>query len=93
VVSLPRHVLWCQRRTRTATAHKDVSRTGIEPLPDAYFMRSFFLRSWLRKTPKCPRSPKSEHARDHRNAAEGHHYSPAQGDRADKDDGGLGYWA
>jgi hypothetical protein len=35
----------------------------------------------------------SEHARDHRNTAQRHHYSPAQGDRADKDDGALGYRA
>src|ERR1700730_2107694 len=51
----------CLRRTRTATAHKDVSRTGIEPPPDAYEELLSFrfrpghhghFRSRLRKTPK-----------------------------------------
>jgi len=41
----------------------------------------------LDATQKFPRLHQSEYTRDRRNAAECHHYSPAQGDRADGDDG------
>jgi hypothetical protein len=47
----------------------------------------------LDATQKFPRLHQSEYTRDRRNAAECHHYSPAQGDRADGDNGALGYWA
>src|SRR6516165_4910258 len=44
-------------------------------------------------TPKFPHLHKSEHAPDHRNPAKRRHDSPAQDDRAEKDDRSLGYWA